>query len=570
MPENDTMRAASPTRGAPAADRWQGLRTLTRARMTVATLGLPVGILLRPDAGEDAWWVLSWALLAVGAVSALSWVGIRLRRGLALQTYLQLSSDLALVTWLAARTGGRDSQFVLFFVLVVVTGGLLGRVAGGVFAASLACAAIGLLPVLARGLSLLPSDPVQGALPAPGVMIAFLTVMGVLSGVLGHRVQNARAELARTAQELDRVRIDYDLILSQLTTGVLTVDEAGRVSFMNPAAQQVLDVRADDACGLPLAEALPGRLQELRAILDQTLEEESPRSRVEVLVGSAAGSELPLGVSTNPLVHQGEVTGVVAVFQDLTEVREMERKARRNQTLAEVGALAAGIAHELRNGLKPISGSVEFLQRELKPVGENAVLMDLITVECNRLNRFITDLLNYSRERDLALEFFDVGEHLKELCDQLERDPSRPLRVAVRAERGPGSTRARADREQLRQVWLNLANNAFEAMPEGGTLVVRWRGGRPAPGAAARVVVEFEDSGPGIAPDHRTQVGQPFFTTKGKGTGLGVAIAQRIVERHGGSLEFDCPPGRGTIARVALPAASNQQTTHARKIARAA
>src|SRR6185295_17016507 len=119
---------------------------------------------------------------------------------------------------------------------------------------------------------------------------------------------------------------------------------------------------------------------------------------------NALGRALPLGASTNVLMYEDRLTGVVAVFQDLTEVREMEQRARRNQTLAEVGALAAGIAHELRNGLNPISGSVEYLQRELKPEGESAQLLELIGTECGRLNRFVTDLLNYARERAIVKE----------------------------------------------------------------------------------------------------------------------------------------------------------------------
>jgi two-component system sensor histidine kinase PilS (NtrC family) len=531
-----------------AGDRWQGLRTLTRARLVVASLALPIGVLFRPEAGEDAWWVLGWALLAVGLLSVLFWLGVRLKRGLGLQTYIQLTSDLTLVTWLSARTGGRDSQFVLFFALVVVSSGIVGRLGGGMFAAIAACGAILLLPSFAALLHASPASSLRATVPAPGMFIALLVLMGMLSGVLGHRVQNARTELARTAQELARVRVDNDLILRHLTTGVLTVDRAGRVAFVNPAAEQVLGLSAATMCGLPLADALPERLEALRHVMERTLEERAPRARLELPVTSAAGTELPLGISTNPLVHLGEVTGVVAVFQDLTEVREMERRARRNQTLAEVGALAAGIAHELRNGLKPISGSVEYLQRELKPEGESAVLMELIAVESNRLNRFITDLLNYSRERDLALEPLDIGGHLDELCDELARDAGRPGGVTVRCERGPADALVRGDREQLRQVWLNLSNNAFEAMPDGGTMAVRWRDE-----SGRRVVVEFEDSGPGISHESLPHVGEPFYTTKLKGTGLGIAIAQRIVERHGGVLSFECPPDRGTIARVTLP-----------------
>src|SRR6185295_9184941 len=140
---------------------------------------------------------------------------------------------------------------------------------------------------------------------------------------------------------------------------------------------------------------------------------------------NALGRALPLGASTNVLMYEDRLTGVVAVFQDLTEVREMERRARRNETLAEVGALAAGIAHELRNGLKPISGSVEYLQRELKLTGEEAQLMDLIARESNRLNQFVTDLLSYSRERELALEQVDLGEQLREVVSVLRHDPRR-------------------------------------------------------------------------------------------------------------------------------------------------
>jgi two-component system sensor histidine kinase PilS (NtrC family) len=551
-----TVAAVEPTAGAAGlvvarGDRWQGLRTLTRVRLLVATLALPIGIPFAPDAGEDAWRLLVYAMLAVSVLSVVFGLGLRLRRGFGIQTYLQLTSDLAFVTWIAARTGARDSQFVLFYALVVVTGGLIARIPGGLYAAGVACAAIALLPRIAGWAGAMPTLAGRVHGPLPGILVAFLVLMGVLAGVLGIRVQAARAELARTARELDRVRVDNDLILRHLTTGVLTVDATERVVFVNPAAEQVLGLSSADVLGRPLADALPARLAPLRTTLEHSLRERTPESRVEVTAGSAGGAELPLGMSTNLLVHQDEITGVVAVFQDLTGAREMERRQRRIQTLAEVGALAASIAHELRNGLKPISGSVEHLQRELRPEGENAVLMELITVECNRLNRFISDLLTFSRDRDLALEPIDLGDHLTELCDELSRDSGRPAGVTVRARSNPAAVQTRGDREQLRQVWLNLANNAFEAMSGGGALEVVWR----REGRAA--VVEFRDTGPGIAPEHLAHVGEPFFTTKEKGTGLGIAIAQRIVERHGGTLAFESPPGRGTLARLTLPAAED-------------
>jgi len=280
-----------------------------------------------------------------------------------------------------------------------------------------------------------------------------------------------------------------------------------------------------------------------------TLESEHPRARAEILVTGPTGKPLPLGMSTNVLHHDGGFTGLVAVFQDLSEVREMERRARRNETLAEIGALSARIAHELRNGLNPISGSVECLQRELKLEGENAVLMELIGRECARLNRFVTDLLNYSRERDLALEALSVDDELADLGELLVRHAKRPERVVVSVQPGVREACVRGDREQLRQVWLNLAVNAFDAMADGGRLVVRQKVADD-----GRVVIEFEDSGTGIAAEDLPRVGQPFYTTKQGGTGLGLTIASRIVERHGGTLTLESAPGRGTTVRVGLPA----------------
>ncbi len=527
-------------------DRWDRLKTLIRARLLVATLALPIGVLLAPRATRDSWWVLWWSLLVVGVLSAIYWLGTQLRRWESGQIYLQLTLDLAIVTTLAALTGGRESQFVVFFALVVIAGGLHERLTGGLVTAAGASLAYLALPWV---------GPVLGATangnPRPDLLGAFLAMVGVLSGILGRRVHRTREHLERTARELNRVMVNNDLILRHLTSGVFTVDRTGVAAYLNPAGEEVLGVRLQDVRGRWIQDALPDRLSALRDAMLSSLEQHESRARAEIMLRNPDGSWLPLGLSTNLLMHDGAVTGVVAVFQDLTAVREMERRARRNETLAEVGALAAAIAHELRNGLNPISGSVECLQRELRLEGENAQLMELIATESARLNRFVTDLLTYSRERDLVLEPLVLADKLPELCDVAARDPRCKPGVTVRCEPGCGGAILQADHEQLRQVWLNLATNALEAMGEHGTLVVRSRDGD-----GDQVVVEFVDDGPGIAVEDLPRVGQPFFTTKRGGTGLGVAIAQRIVERHGGTLAFESTPGRGTTARVTLPAAT--------------
>ena len=538
--------------GLPAAavsrDRWRRIGTLIWARLLVASLALPVGLVLGADTSEESWRLLGAALLAVGLLSVVFRVAAALQRGYLVQIYSHLAADVALVTLLAAVTGARESQFVLFYVLVTLAGGAQAGLIGGLSTAAASCVAYLVLPGIAAALPVRSDALGMAASLNPGMLLALLAMLGVLAGLLGRGVQSTRADLVRASRELDRVRFDNDVILRHLTSGVITVERSGVVSYLNPAAEEVLELRLVDVVGRPLSSALVERLKPLRDTLEEVLKSNRSRLRGEVLMRTTAGRELPIGVSTNALTHEGEVTGVVAIFTDLSEVREMEQRARRNQTLAELGALAAGIAHELRNGLNPISGSVECLQRELKLEGENAQLMELIGTECARLNRFVTDLLAYSKERTLAREAIPLEENLAELCEELKRDPRRRRNATVRFEAGEVPLQVQADREQLRQVWLNLAVNALEAIGDRGTLTVRCRTADD-----GQVTVEFVDDGNGIVAEDLPRIAQPFFTTKQGGTGLGLAIAQRIVERHGGSLAFESTPGRGTVARVTLP-----------------
>jgi PAS domain S-box-containing protein len=410
---------------------WSALRHLVLSRVLVASLALPFGIMLRPGVVSQPLPFLWLALGVTTAITTASALALRTRRWRLAQTYGQVAADLALVTWLAAQTGGRDSQFVLFYALVVITGGVFARIPGGLSAAAGACAGFLALPWLAAG-SAAGGGMDVGMMPKPELLVSFLTMVGVLAGVLGERVHRTHGDLERTARELNRVRIDNDVVLRHLATGIIAVDHNGVVCYLNPAAETVLGTRVIEMRGRHVSMALPERLAALRDIVLETMKSQHGRTRAELLLNGPTGCALPVGVSTNVLMHEGEMTGVVAVFQDLTEVREMERRARRNETLAEVGALAAGIAHELRNGLKPIAGSVEYLQRELKLEGEQAELMDLIARESARLNKFVNDLLSYSRERDLELDSVDLGNHLREVVSVLQHDPRLGPEVEIR------------------------------------------------------------------------------------------------------------------------------------------
>jgi signal transduction histidine kinase len=225
---------------------------------------------------------------------------------------------------------------------------------------------------------------------------------------------------------------------------------------------------------------------------------------------------------------------------------------RRGETLAAIGELSAGIAHEIRNCLNPIAGSVEVLQRELRVTGENARLLDLIVRESERLDSFIRELLDYARERPLQTENVEVGSLLRDTVDVARRHPGAEPGKTIELVPGDDAMWARMDYEQMKQVLLNLVINALEAVAERGRVTVRTIAEEKR-GTAGVVGFEVRDRGVGIPPEELKHVMEPFFSTKNGGTGLGLAIVNRIVERHGGTLELESRVGEGTVVRVKLP-----------------
>jgi signal transduction histidine kinase len=279
---------------------------------------------------------------------------------------------------------------------------------------------------------------------------------------------------------------------------------------------------------------------------------EIPRHEIEI--STVDGTPIPVGVSTTLIRDEvGEPTGAVAVFQDLTEAREMEQKARSQETLAAIGELASAVAHEIRNCLSPISGSVEVLAEQLKVEGENKQLLDLIYRESRHLEKFIGALLDFARVTPMSIEEVDAEEMLADVVESLKRHQSFHHKLTLNVSPGAGGY-VLADRELLRQALLNLGINAIEASPEGGPIEINLEcrgGGNGAKGRT--LLVEFVDKGEGIGSEHLGRVFEPFFTMKKKGSGLGLAVVKQVVERHGGSVSLKSAAGEGTTVTMELP-----------------
>jgi len=236
------------------------------------------------------------------------------------------------------------------------------------------------------------------------------------------------------------------------------------------------------------------------------------------------------------------------------ELRQAQDEARRAERLAALGQLSAGLAHEIRNPLGVIKGSAEILNQKL--AGSDALAQELsgyIYTEVNRVSALVSRFLDFARPARLELHPEQMPP-LLDACLKMAADLGASAKVRILREYAPGLPPAMIDRELCEQVFTNLILNACEAMGEqDGDLKIRINSSQAQP--AAQVWVEIEDSGPGIAPDLREQIFNPFFTTKKTGVGLGLAIVSKIVDAHGGSVKVESSPGRGACFRVTLPAA---------------
>ena len=478
----------------------------------------------------------------------------------------QLLVDVAVISYLLLFTGGASSPFAPLYLLTPLLGGVFLSVRGGLLLALGSSAGFFVL-LMAEGAGMLPANSYglterlsESALRLRAILyVPLLLLVGLIGGALGRSLREGRRALEQARAELHRALFDTETILENLSSGLATVNSQGIVCHWNRAAAEILGRPASEVRGHRFDEVLGPGLESFAGQLRDTLERNVPTARHETTV-SPRGREVPLGISTSLFVDtSGERRGVIALFQDLSEVKSLEDRIRRGETLAAIGELSAGIAHEIRNCLNPIAGSVEVLQKELKVSGENARLFDLILRESESLDNFIRELLDYARERPIRTEAVDVGALARETADIARRHPSASPAKRLTVQTPPGPIWAQIDFEQMKQVLLNLMINAQEAIDGTGTISVtvseRESEGSRGSGPRRFAVIEVRDSGAGIRPDDLAHVFVPFFSTKLGGTGLGLAIANRIVERHGGNLEIDSKVGAGTTLRLRLPRA---------------
>ena len=517
---------------------------LLRTLVITVVLGLSLWLLSRgtEPTRTEVW--LQSSIIAATYVSSIVF-GVLLRRKLAPQRVARpmLANDLVLTSALVYVTGGAQSPYTFLYALTIVAAGALLYRRGAVVVTIASLAALIAVSLAAwKRLIDLPLSPqvqpwTQGGLElvrSLGITGAALIGVGALSFIFGDQLQKGAETLATTRQAAAELLTLHQDIVRSLSSGLITLTLDGRVLTANHAASEILRRPLPELVGQPIERVLPGL-------------GDGPEARRADLTVPARGDVLTIGATVSPLRDaRDQVVGRVVNFQDLTDLRRLEQHARRAERLATVGHLAAGIAHEIRNPLASISGSVELLSKSPQASEDDRTLMSIVHREIQRLNVLIGDVLDYASPRPLQRVDLDLAVLVEEVL-QVARADGNFSEVELTSEID-SPLRVHGDPAKLRQVLWNLVRNAAEAALAGGKHV-RVRA-RVAEGGA-RIVVS--DDGNGIPTEMLARVFEPFFTTKPKGYGLGLATCHSVVAEHGGRIDVESEPGKGTRMVVTLP-----------------
>jgi two-component system sensor histidine kinase PilS (NtrC family) len=535
------------------------LSWLIAGRMFTALLLFVVGAFWHR--ADDSAQSLTKGLILLSIAAGLTIVYaliLRLSQNITAQARFQIAVDVLLVTWLVWNSDVIQSPYIaLYIVIIAVSSLFLGPRDAIITSVGCACAftacAFAITGMGQSRSTRLVEGSLSQTVQAVGLFDVAFLVVGLLSARLAERQSRSDVRLLAATKSLASLRALHERIVESIRSGVVTTDLEGRIYTFNAAAQEITGhqeehVRGEDA-SIFFGE-MKDRITE--SFLARQTGEASPRFETDCLTHD--GLRLRLGFSIVPLFSEtNETTGMVITFQDLTQVRTLEETSRRQDRLAAIGRMAASIAHEIRNPLAAMRGSIQMLRSEMDGDLAQTELMEIILRESDRLNRIITDFLSYARPRSLTQSPVDVGQLLHQTFALLRHSPEILQTHEIIEELPSVPLIADADEGQLKQVFWNLARNALQAMPAGGTLTAKLERN-----SGNRMRISFTDTGRGMTPDQVERLFEPFSSTTG-GTGLGLSIVYQIIRDHGGTINVRSLEGQGTTIGIELPIANSQE-----------
>jgi two-component system sensor histidine kinase PilS (NtrC family) len=477
--------------------------------------------------------------------------------------------DAIVVSAAVFLTGGVESLFTILYMLPIVAASTVQFRRGGLQIAGLSTILFFGVVVAqylnANGYLVLPW-PTGVNRDLPPVNVAQYTValnafgffaVAILSGSLAERARVGEAKLEQATEEIADLQAFNQYVLDNLLSGLATADPENRIVTFNRSAMLITGEDGALPIGAPAGEVL-----QLPPAFAATLSQDLARvrsKRIDYVFRQPKGASIELGLSVAALPLPDGSRGYLYTFQDVTDIRRFEQNARLQQRLAAVGEMAAGIAHEIRNPLASMSGSMQMLKQELPLSADQGQLLDIVLKESERLNQTIKSFLAYARPQRFTLQPLDLRKIVNETAMLLRNSTEVEDRHDVEVRQADADVMLDADEGQVRQIIWNLATNGLRAMPNGGVLRLSATDETTATGRVA--VLQVEDEGVGIPPEEVDSIFQPFRGSFGKGTGLGLAIVYRIVTDYGGNIEVKPRSGGGTVFRVTFPdgAASRAQ-----------
>lgn len=476
-------------------------------------------------------------------------------------TYIQIFGDIILITILISATDGIESPFVFLYLFSIIPASIMLYRAGGLAAASAASIFYGVIVDL-QYYNFLPSLP-ETTLPTKTFfyvlalhIVAFYAV-AYLSSSAVETLRSMREELREKDSDLVELQAFNANVAQCMSTGLLTTDEQGRITSFNRAAEEITGCRWEEVRGRGYLDILP--VKEVEDMLNN-VESILPIYRFESESLRKDGTLITLGINVSHLKDEnGHSRGIIGIFQDLTKIKEMEREVKKREKMAMIGELAAGMAHEIRNPLASLSGSMQILKQELSLKEDHARLMEIALREMDRLNTTITEFLIYAKPVPPQKRPMSINDLLLDTINLLENSENcKGFNIAIQTDFKEEGMISHVDPHQISQVFWNLSLNAVQAMPDGGVLTISSRksGIRRLEGVLKKtdwIEIIFRDTGKGIDEEIIDKIFVPFFTTKEGGTGLGLSIVHRIVEEHGGRIYVKSKAGRGTQFTLYLP-----------------
>jgi two-component system sensor histidine kinase PilS (NtrC family) len=474
---------------------------------------------------------------------------------------LQLGCDAVIVSAIVYLTGGVSSYFSPLYALPIIAASMIESRRGGVMVGVLSALLYsGLVLVQYHAPEILTMryeaellPPLRLAWFTVGLNVFGFVAVAGLSGYLAEGLRRADERLAHASNQIADLQAFSQHVIDSLTSGLATSDIDGRLLTFNRAAEAITGTPAAAAVGQPAATVL--QLPRDFGGLFGAREDRPPLPRVDFGFTRQDGRQVELGLSTASLITPRGETGFLFTFQDVTDARKHDREARVQQRLAAVGEMAAGIAHEIRNPLASMSGSIQILRQELPLTVDQSQLMDIVLRESDRLNDTIRSFLAYARPQRLAATRVDVRQVITDTARLLENNAELSEAHAIAVDVPAEAAWYEADENQIRQIIWNLATNAVRAMPNGGELRLCVKQQPGSAGSPGGLVIRVEDQRVGIAQDEIDGIFQPFRGGFAGGTGLGLSIVHRIVSDYGGAVQVTSQRGVGTQVEVTLPGA---------------